>query len=276
MERQLETTLPIGTVDIPERMRRIDAATATALGRNIAENGQYQPILVRASNECANRYVLIDGAHRLQGCLEMGLETVFAILVEASEAEARLMEIDANLARRELTAFDRMRFIATLRETWEGVHGAAHGGDRRSKKVQENQAAKFATWSKAISERIGMAERSIRHDLTIWGAISEEARQLIPATPLEDNAQQLRALSEIPDAEAQVAIVEAIAASETPLSVSAAQAQVEGLQRPTLTSHERQLRTLTDAWERASGAVRTQFMATQGLRKAEGQAVPAP
>jgi len=59
------------TLDI-ERVRRI--------AHSILESGQEAPILIRRDGE---RFVLVEGLHRLEACRSLGEETILGYLVEA-------------------------------------------------------------------------------------------------------------------------------------------------------------------------------------------------
>ncbi len=74
-------TIEIGRVHVPvKRVKTLDAARVESLANDILENGQTTPIRVRADGE---RYVLIEGFHRLEALRALGEETVVAYLVRA-------------------------------------------------------------------------------------------------------------------------------------------------------------------------------------------------
>ncbi len=74
-------TIEIGRVHVPvKRVKTLDAARVESLANDILENGQTTPIRVRADGE---RFVLIEGFHRLEALRALGEETVVAYLVRA-------------------------------------------------------------------------------------------------------------------------------------------------------------------------------------------------
>ncbi len=74
-------TIEIGRVHVPvKRVKTLDAARVETLANDILENGQTTPIRVRADGE---RFVLIEGFHRLEALRALGEETVVAYLVRA-------------------------------------------------------------------------------------------------------------------------------------------------------------------------------------------------
>ncbi len=78
MKRQV---LAIQDVYVPVKRRQtLDAKKVEALARSIMEKGQEAPILVRPDG---NRFVLVEGLHRLEACKALGETTVFVYLVQA-------------------------------------------------------------------------------------------------------------------------------------------------------------------------------------------------
>ena len=64
----------------PAALRKpIAAAKVQELAEGIAENGQQTPILVRPDKE---RYVLVEGLHRIEACKALGETTILANLVQ--------------------------------------------------------------------------------------------------------------------------------------------------------------------------------------------------
>ena len=78
MERVM---IAIDDVYVPAKRRRtlIDG-TVTALAESILEEGLKTPILVRPDGD---RFVLVEGLHRLEACRALGEETIPAYEVNA-------------------------------------------------------------------------------------------------------------------------------------------------------------------------------------------------
>ncbi len=73
--------LPIASVHVPvKRAKTLDPDKVEALANDMLENGQTTPIRVRQDGE---RYVLIEGYHRLEALRALGEETVDGYLVHA-------------------------------------------------------------------------------------------------------------------------------------------------------------------------------------------------
>ena len=73
--------LPIDKIYVPVKRRAtLNVETVETLALKILEEGQKVPIQVRADG---NRFVLIEGLHRLEACRSLGERTINAFLVRA-------------------------------------------------------------------------------------------------------------------------------------------------------------------------------------------------
>lgn len=74
-------TLKIKDVYVPvKRLKTLDTAVVSEIAESMLEKGQLTPILVRSGKD---RYVLIEGLHRLEACKALGEETVIGSIVQA-------------------------------------------------------------------------------------------------------------------------------------------------------------------------------------------------
>lgn len=75
--------IPIDAIYVPTKRRlTLDPQRVEDLAESILEHGQQQPIWVRRD---AERYVLVEGLHRLHACKELGEQTILAVLVQARQ-----------------------------------------------------------------------------------------------------------------------------------------------------------------------------------------------
>jgi ParB-like chromosome segregation protein Spo0J len=73
--------LSIASIYVPVKRRAtLDPAKVRTLAESILESGQSTPILVRQDGE---RFVLVEGLHRLEACRSLGEDTILGYLVEA-------------------------------------------------------------------------------------------------------------------------------------------------------------------------------------------------
>ena len=73
--------LPIANIYVPAKRRAtLDLSKVGAIAESILEQGQTTPIMVREDGE---RFVLVEGLHRLEACKSLGEDTIMAFLVQA-------------------------------------------------------------------------------------------------------------------------------------------------------------------------------------------------
>ncbi len=74
-------SFPIANIYVPvARRATLKPEIVDALAESILQNGQEAPILVRRDGE---RYVLVEGLHRLEACKRLGETTIFGFLVQS-------------------------------------------------------------------------------------------------------------------------------------------------------------------------------------------------
>ena len=74
---------PIKDIYVPTKRRAtLKIETVREIAESMLEKGQETPILVRQDGE---RFVLIEGLHRLEACKELGEETIVGYLVQAAK-----------------------------------------------------------------------------------------------------------------------------------------------------------------------------------------------
>ncbi len=72
--------VPIADIQVPvKRAKTLDAAKVNEIAESILEEGQRTPIQLRVAGE---KYVLVEGLHRLEALKALGEETVEGYLVQ--------------------------------------------------------------------------------------------------------------------------------------------------------------------------------------------------
>ena len=73
----------IADIYVPVKRRAtLKPETVHELAQDIMDNGQKSPILVRRDGD---RFVLVEGLHRLEACKALGEETIVGYLVQATK-----------------------------------------------------------------------------------------------------------------------------------------------------------------------------------------------
>jgi ParB family transcriptional regulator, chromosome partitioning protein len=252
--------LSIDLIDVVDRLRAVDDDRAMFIAAGMAEEGQKTPIEVRPNKKKPGRFLLVSGGHRLTGAKILEWGEIDAEIINLTDDEARLREINENLYRAELTELDRAVFLAEKKRIYEKLNPAAkHGGDRRS-----DQAAIFGhlidRFSKEAEERLGYSERTLRRVIA-RAKIDPTVRSRISATPLANNGSELDALLKLPP-DLQRKSVDLLLSDrlDRPRNVAAAAAVLRGDRPPQLDPDAEKLKALKRAWEEAPKKVRAQFI----------------
>jgi sulfiredoxin len=80
-ELMKEEKIAIADIYVPAKKRTtLDAKKVEDLGQDMLENGHKTAIMVRRDNE---RFVLVEGLHRLEAWKSLGETTIKALIVQA-------------------------------------------------------------------------------------------------------------------------------------------------------------------------------------------------
>ncbi len=263
--------IPIADIIDTDRLRPVDEAWVAALAESIRDHGLEQPIVVRTVPDHYTQVVLVAGCHRLAAFRLLKQTEIPAIVREMSTDEARLVEIDENLMRRELDPLDRAVFLAERKAVYERMYPeSAHG---KAKKPKRNQGdgkvitmTTFDRFSKDAAKRTGLSEASVQRACRIYSELGSEAIAQLRGTPIAGNQSQLLLLARMSADERRRAIEAAVAVKAA--TVSAALRSV-GAGRPAPNADEEQFRKLVDLWSRSGAKARRRFLAHIGLSEAD-------
>lgn len=213
--------IAIAEIVVADRLRATDLNRVSFLAESMEFHGLRQPVEVRKVKHDGS-IRLVAGAHRLCAATQLDWTHIDAVIVAAAnEDEARLLEIDENLVRHDLNAFDEARFLVERKAVYERLFPqTTWGGDRKS---GNHQVANLATWSgeaaqrqeiqsfsEDIAARMGRSDRTIRRRITMYLRLTLEARRMISGSPLAQNASEIEAISKLPEgkqAEVTTAVV---------------------------------------------------------------------
>lgn len=264
---ELPFDVEIGDIEYSDRLRDIEPAHAMLIAVSMRERGQLTPILVRRRpGKKGQPYILVAGGHRIEGANLNGWTKIKAVLFTGTEAEARLAEIDENLIRHELSAFDRATFMAERKRLYEEIHpDAKHGGDRRSAEYQ-NDTVTVWSFAKDTAERCGLTSRTIERAVQIATKLAPAAKARIPGTWLAKKQGELIALSHLTPEQQLQALDLLLSPEPSVKSVEAARKVVQGVRDQVKPEAEKQFDKLADAWDRAGAPARRNFV--EFLRKA--------
>jgi len=221
-------TIPISAIFARTEglLRKIKPEYVKLLVESIKEIGLQTPISVRVIpcepgtpfRHNGNTYEVAAGNHRLEACKQLGLEEIPAFLLELSDTDRMLWEIDENLMRGDLTKLERAEHLNRRKAVYLMKYPETkHGGDRRSaKRAPGNQDPDSGSCSRAscfiddTAEKTGIARTVIAEAIHRAEKIDEPVKEAIANMPaIADNGQELDALAAVEPAD-QKAAVEAV------------------------------------------------------------------
>jgi ParB family chromosome partitioning protein len=256
-------TIALDRVRTAHRLRPVDADWAALLADRIKEQGLRQPIAVRAA-DAEGDHQLIFGGHRVAACRMLGWETIPAEVLDVSDLQAELLEVEENLIRAELNPLDRAVFLQRHQVVWEALHPETRHGGKRAKKGAEPSrhdgdlpvAARFTVVAR---EKFGLSERTVQRAVALARALDGEARALIAGEPLARNAKELEELAKLTPADQRAVVQAMIEHGDT--TVQAALRRVRSLPMALPEDpDEAAFRRLAGDWRKASAKARRKFL----------------
>ncbi|WP_273845442.1 MT-A70 family methyltransferase [Rubrobacter calidifluminis] len=179
---------PVAKITVPQDRLRAER-DFTPLAESMAKIGLLHPITVTESG------VLVSGRHRLEAAKSLGWKTIPAFVVEDDELKNRLLEIDENLKRLDLTTYEqakhaeeRERVLAALGQ--RAKRGAQAGNKNASKNEPATVAGSFPTTAD-IAKEAGMSERTWQGRVKIGRSLGEKTRSVLDmADPTDEKHRQ--------------------------------------------------------------------------------------
>ena len=175
--------LKINDVKIGQRARD-DYGDMQSLAKSIQEHGLLHPIVV----DCD--YNLIAGCRRLLACERIGLKEIeVKVLEDISERELRVLELEENIRRKDLTELEKSKNLVELAEIKEQELREKLSTDSLDKCKRE-----FLSDSDTNSGQVGRPKNPIS-----MRAVAEELD--IPRVNLIDAKQHVKAIEDFPPLE---------------------------------------------------------------------------
>lgn len=200
-----------------KRMRQL--GKIEQLVESIRELGLLEPIILRRETK-----ELISGLHRLESIRALGQDEILARLVDVTDLQAEMMELDENLARVELTALERAEHIIRRKQLYEALHPEVQHGGAPGKPgggKAKAKGARVASFAADTAKKTGLSQRTIQEDVQV-AKLSPEARRLVKGTPLENKKRELLALARLPQEE-QAAVARTVTSGKVTTVAEAAQ-----------------------------------------------------
>jgi ParB family chromosome partitioning protein len=192
--------IPVDMIDVPaDRLRSLKLAQADAIGAAIVADGQYDPITV-AQLPGSERFVLVDGLHRLEGCRQHQIRLIEARIGDA-DREARVrQEVLSAWARADHDVFDTAAQVAAI-ASLSGWAVSEALGSEPTKEAEKNACAIMAQtlrWDIETAQTLGIGRRSVFRHLKILRAFDDDQVAMLRRHGLADELVPLERLSALP------------------------------------------------------------------------------
>ena len=144
-------SFPIDKIYVPVKRRKaLKPEVVQEIAESILEIGQQAPILVRPDED---RFVLVEGLHRLEACKALGERAIIGLLVSAEVAHQRTLSpqsanVEAEAERQKMERLRKLRLereaagkLATVSRTVLETETAVLQRERPEKTIRNNRKA---------------------------------------------------------------------------------------------------------------------------------------
>jgi len=187
-------SIDISSITVSETRRRLNTKKVQDMATSIGVIGLLNPVTVTADRR------LVAGYHRMEACKLLRWEKIPATVITVNTLDAELAEIDENLIRNDLTVLERVEAMKRRKEIYEAKYPEtkAHiaGG-----KARQGSATEIISFAEDTANKLGVTDRTIRHDIQIADGIPEDVKQKLRGTVLEDKKSILLELARLPPEE---------------------------------------------------------------------------
>ena len=246
-------------IKIGHRLRAVSGDAVKAILASAEETGITTPIHLR---KLPKGFELIDGAHRLEVARQREDAKIAAIVWQATQAEARLMEGTANLATAHISPLDLAVSLADRKRTYLELYPqAAQGasGAERRWNADATETVSFASW---MAPMFGVTERRIRQITATGERLSADEARWLRSAPRQVSYNDLTEIGKIADDRERSQVCIALSNGDVKNAAAARQSYAvkNGATPPPQSAVEAEFKTLSMAWKRASKAARRRFL----------------
>jgi ParB family chromosome partitioning protein len=192
----------LATITVGPKHRHPKPADVKRMADSIIEVGLLSPIGLSESHS------LIYGRTRLMAMRELGNTTIPAMILDCSDIEAGIAEIDENIVRTNLTPLEEGKALKRRKALYEAKHpetrkgATGRRGSGAGETVSESDKMSF---SEDAATKTGKSKRTVERAVALAESIPDEIAEMIADTPLADNASELKKLAKLsPEKQAEV------------------------------------------------------------------------
>lgn len=254
--------IAVSRISAKNRLRALNEEGVTSLMRSMTVCRMINPIVVRDDGSLG--YTLVAGAHRLEAATRLGWTTVQCRVVFIDDSAARLMEIDENLVRAELTPAETAIHLVVRKDVFESVHGAArakaaHAMNATLGRSHDANAKLALTFVADTADKTALSERTVQRHLARAAIGCQQLHGLV-GTSLDVGAE-LDALVALQPEDREELINRAVAGEPVSAINKQKLRKSTGVPEPDNSSESRHVKILKRTWLSASSLDREVFMA---------------
>ena len=270
----------ISDVTIPDDHREVDQEVVSQLAESIRRNGLLHPIVVRRreagvffGKKLEARTLLVAGLQRLKGAELAGLKEIPAIFLEGDAGDARLVTIEENLLRKDLTALERAEELVEWMEIAKELEVSGQNVRKPKGGRPKGGTAKLAR-DLPISGKTEEARRKTMERSKKISELAPKAKAAAIKAGLDDSQSMLLAAANETTPQAQIKKVAELAARKTEKG-GKQQSRGKGKERtkkttpkkPLSAAEEKVLADLLKKWSEADELKRAFTKASPNVRK---------
>ena len=251
--------LRLDQIEVEDRLRAVREAAVENLMMMAEDTGITTPIHVRKAKD---RYVLIDGAHRLEASRRMDLPDIAALVVECRADQARTMEATNNLGAARMTPLQTAVFVASWKRDYYAMHPERKPGVFKGNQHTGNVVGGIVPLTTTMADAFGVDETTIKRAMLAGENLTPLESAQLEAAPGRITMKDLRDLAKIGDATARTEVVLRLSTGKAKSAAEALRslkAEADG-PAPEKDPADQQYLALKSAWTRAGTAARRRFL----------------
>jgi len=154
-------SLLIDKIYVPVKRRKdIKPDVVKDIAESMLEIGQQAPIVVRPDED---RFILVEGLHRLEACKALGEPAILGLVVSAEEAHPKTLSPQDAAAEAERQKMERLKKLRLEKEAAEkqGMAAAARTAPQRQQAETTSRAGRKAAWGQPARGTAGATPKTL-------------------------------------------------------------------------------------------------------------------
>ncbi|WP_322895210.1 MULTISPECIES: ParB/RepB/Spo0J family partition protein [unclassified Yoonia] len=250
------TELALADIHITDdRLRPVDITSVEVIAHSIEEHGLLYPLTVRRMPK--GRFELVDGGHRFAALLGLNHKMAPVRCYEGPAPSIRMIEIDANLARADLSDLDRAIHLASRRKEYLAEHPeTAQGKAGAAARWNDPAELPLHSFAKMTAEQTGLNERKIRRYIEAGAELDKVLAEKLRSAPTRVTLNDLLAFAKAEPKLRAPAIARFASGDVKKIAHALKTVSSTAVKDPV----ERAFKRLKEAWDRAPKSARKRFM----------------